>query len=60
LTFIHPILPNITKEALAEYFQSPTSSQVVSNRSPIDDHFSHVEQFMLEYVPFNLAMLKSV
>jgi len=33
---------------------------VVSDKSPIDHHFSHVEQFMSRYVPSNSAMLKSI
>lgn len=33
---------------------------MVSNGSLIDDHFSHVEQFMLGDIPFDTAMLKSV
>lgn len=60
-TFTHPILPNVIEEALVEYLQSPASYvPVVSDKSPIDHHFSHVEQFMSRYVPSNSAMLKSI
>ena len=60
-TFTRPILPNVIEEALVEYLQSPASYvPVVSDKSPIDHHFSHVEQFMSRYVPSNSAMLKSI
>lgn len=54
LAFTQPILPNITEEALAEYFQSLAFFVlVVSDGSPIDDHFSQVEQFMLGDIPIH-------
>lgn len=60
-TFTHPIFLSITKEALVEYFQSPASSTlVILNGSPINDHFSHVEQFILGDVPSDLVVLKLV
>ena len=61
VNFTHLILLNITEEDLSEYFQSLASSApVVSDGYLIDDHFSHVEQFMSVDVPFYLAMLKSI
>lgn len=54
LAFTQPILPNITEKALAEYFQSLAFFVlVVSDGSPIDDHFSQVEQFMLGDIPIH-------
>lgn len=55
VAFVHIILPNITEEALMQYFQSATSSLLIapSDGSPTDDHFQHVEQFMTNEVPID-------
>lgn len=52
LAFTHRVLPNVTEEVLAKYFQSLTSSfAMISDESPIDDHFFNVDEFMSRHVP---------